>query len=146
MRLHIKPSLGKYKLKSLTPAVIQKWINTKKIEGYSYNMITNIFAVLSGAMKYAVNPCQYISFSPCLYIKLYLPKEHRGRGRITTVTDDNYVKILDRFPARTNFHIAFVIGYELGTREGETFAIRKDTLDFKEKMVSIEDQLTWQEG
>jgi integrase len=145
-RLHIKPSLGKYKLKSVTPNVIQKWINTKKIEGYSYNMVTDIFAVLSGAIKYAVNPCQFISSSPCLYIKLYLPKEHRGRGKITTVSDDNYVKILNRFPARTNFHIAFVLGYELGTREGETFAIRKDTIDFTEKMVSIKDQLTWQEG
>jgi integrase len=143
-KLHIKPSLGKYKLKSLTAAVIQKWINTKKIEGYSYNMVQDIFAVLSGAMKYAVNPCQYIAFSPCLYIKLFLPKEHRGRGKITTVSNENYLKILERFPARTNFHMAFVLGYELGTREGETFAINKGTINFKDRTIMIKNQLTWQ--
>lgn len=51
---HIKPSLGIYKLKSLTPSILQDFLNTKHKNRYSKNSTLNFYGVLSGALRVAV--------------------------------------------------------------------------------------------
>ena len=66
IRIHIKPGLGKYRLMSLEPDVIQLWVDDLKVKkGLSKSMIFNTFACLSGALRYAVYPCKYIRINPC---------------------------------------------------------------------------------
>ena len=67
---HIKPILGRYKLKSLTPSILQNFINSKMINGFSKNHLENLFCLISGALKYAVEPCQFIQSSPMFYVKM----------------------------------------------------------------------------
>ncbi|WP_411679009.1 hypothetical protein [Clostridium thailandense] len=43
--------LGSYKLKSLTPNILQEFFNNKKLNGYTKNGISNFYGVLSGALK-----------------------------------------------------------------------------------------------
>lgn len=49
IRLYIKPHLGRYMLSSLTPAVLQDFINKIFNEGYSRNTLTVIKGILSKA-------------------------------------------------------------------------------------------------
>ena len=66
IRIHIKPALGHYKLSSLTPASIQQWVDSLKSEkGLSAQSIANFRGVLSGALKYAIYPCEYLKTNPC---------------------------------------------------------------------------------
>lgn len=57
---HINPKLGSYKLKSLTPATLQKFVNDLFKYGYSRKTLNLICVVLSEALKTAVNPYKYI--------------------------------------------------------------------------------------
>ncbi|WIW71884.1 N-terminal phage integrase SAM-like domain-containing protein [Anaerosinus gibii] len=61
---HLKPALGKYKIKNISPALIQKFIDSKKREGFSQNTTLLIFAVLRKALKYAVQLFGYIKINP----------------------------------------------------------------------------------
>ncbi|MDL0417765.1 N-terminal phage integrase SAM-like domain-containing protein [Clostridioides difficile] len=46
IQTHIKPALGHYKLKSLTPATLQNFINTKFRSNYSQSTLEVIRAIL----------------------------------------------------------------------------------------------------
>ena len=46
---HIKPTLGIYALKSLTPSILQEFVNSKFKDGYSKNYLSNLINVLSSS-------------------------------------------------------------------------------------------------
>lgn len=120
---HIKPSLGIYKLKSLTPAILQEFVNNKFLSGYAKNHLINITAVLSGSLKYAVHPCKFIKENPMQYVRY--PKYEQSKNDLNhkIISVDSFKKMLDRFPIRTNFYIMLMIGYYTGFRIGETTAL-----------------------
>ena len=68
--LHIKADLGKYKLKALTPAIIQKFLNDKFNQGYSRNTLSVFKGLLTGALNYAVEPMHFIKYTPAVGVKL----------------------------------------------------------------------------
>lgn len=144
IRLHIKPSLGHYRLSSLEPDIIQKWIDDKKLTGLSKSMTKNILICLSGALRYAVIPCKYIKDNPCIYVKA--PKMETDRTRLKHTEyicrGKDFEAIIDRFPEGSNFYLPIMVGYCLGTRIGETYGI--DLLedpDFITGYINIEHQL-----
>jgi hypothetical protein len=57
---HIKPALGIFKLKSLTPAALQQFLNKKYRNGFTKSTISGFYGVLSGALKMTVCPYQLI--------------------------------------------------------------------------------------
>lgn len=148
-RIHIKPVLGHYRLASLEPDAIQRWIDGKKADGYSQSMIKNIFICLSGAMDYAVYPCNYIKFNPCSYVRIPKvnidPKQKEHTEYICN--KDDYAAIMERFPKGSNFYISLITAYNCGTRIGETygFDLLKD-VDFKNHTISIRHQLKKENG
>ena len=48
---HLKPALGIYKLRSLTPIMLQDYVNQKFVTGLKKTTLKNITAVLSGSLK-----------------------------------------------------------------------------------------------
>ena len=54
IKAHIKPSLGAYKLTSLTTAGLQKFINSKIEAQYSLNTLSVLRGILTGSLQYAV--------------------------------------------------------------------------------------------
>ena len=72
---HLKPQLGIYRLKSLTPAILQQFVNDKYLTGLSKNHLSNIMAVLSSSLNYAVHPYAFIKNSPMQYVR-YPKFEH----------------------------------------------------------------------
>lgn len=133
---HIKTDLGIYKLKSLTPAILQKFINTKFTNGFGKSHLKGLAGVLSGALKYAVYPGEFIKENPMLYIKL--PKyEENNSGSTRYITRDEWNKILDRFPYTSCFYIPLFIGYFTGFRISETLGLTWDDIDLENKTISI---------
>ena len=66
----LKPHFGQYRLKSLTTAVIQEYVNQLKIDGLAKSSVLGILRVLSAAYEYAIEPLQYVRENPCARIKL----------------------------------------------------------------------------
>lgn len=149
VRIHIKPKLGMYRLSSIEPDILQQWIDNKKNEGYSKNMISNILFCLSSALSYAVIPCKYIKSNPCEYVKVpkikvdILKKAHT---EYICVTDD-FSKIIERFPKGSSFYLALMVGYHLGTRISETYGLNLlSDINFNNHTISINHQLQKEHG
>ncbi|MCD3364009.1 site-specific integrase, partial [Clostridium botulinum D/C] len=68
---HIKPKLGNYKLKSLSPATLQEFLNKKYRNGFAKNTLSGFYGVLSGALRMAVYPYQLIKENPMQYVTMY---------------------------------------------------------------------------
>jgi integrase len=137
IRSHIKPILGIYKLKSLTPAILQEFINKKYLTGLSKSHLTNIFTVLSGSLKYAVHPCQFIKDNPMQYVKY--PKYEHTKEEIDhkVLSKEDFENIISRFPLETNFYISIMIGYYTGCRIGEVMGLTWDDIDLENNTVNI---------
>lgn len=108
IRLHIKPILGQYKLKALSPTVLQNFISDKFNEGYSRNTLSVIKGILSNSLSYAVEPLKYIESSPMLYVKL---PSKRAIANVPTrsaphifIPKNKMQEIFERFPEGTSTH------------------------------------------
>jgi len=134
---HIKPQLGIYKLKSLTPAVLQKFINKKYLTGLSKNYLDAITNVLNSSLKFAVHPSKFIKDNPMQYI--IFPKfEHSKDLKKKTITLEDYRQIIKRFPLGTTYHIPLVIGWNTGLRIGEVSALTWEDIDFVENTITVD--------
>lgn len=149
IRLHIKPTLGKYKLSSLNPLVLQQLIDEKFNAGYSRNSLAIMKGILTGCLAYAVQPLGYLQHSPAVYLKL---PSTRAEGRVKTrscprtiVPKEAMMRILECFPEGSSSHIPLQIGYKCGMRLGEVFGLTWDCVDFKNMTIAIDKQIQWQE-
>lgn len=134
---HLKPALGMYKLKSLTPMMIQEYVNQKFTNGLKKTTLTNIMAVLSGSLKYAVVPANLLQSSPAEYVKY--PKVSSDRSEInrTVISVNDFGRMLERFEKGNPFRYALLIGFYTGLRIGEVFALTWDDIDFEESTLDV---------
>lgn len=137
---HIEPRLGTYKLKNLSPAILQDFLNSKSICGLSKNTISNFYGILSGSLKYAVYPLQYISENPMQYVKM--PKfedvvENYSNNKLKIITTQDYMKIIERFPLGSTFYMPVVISFNTGLRAGEVCALTWNDIDFENKTLTV---------
>lgn len=147
IRLYIKPALGQYRLKSLSAAAIQQFINEKFNEGFSRNSLLVMKGIITNSLSYAVQPLGYIQSSPAVYVKLPLARaeakvETRKKPHVV-ITQEQMKIILERFPYGSTAHIPLLFGYRCGMRLGEAFAVTWDNVDFKNKTLTIDKQLQW---
>lgn len=145
---HIIPSLGKYKLKSITYPVLQKFINDMYNNEYSRNSLSNIKGILSSSLDYAVEPMHYISSNPMNHVRLPSIRNHTIKLRQSPhvfISKEDMEIIFQRFPEKSTAHIPLMIGFKCGLRLGETFGLWWDDIDLENKTISINRQIQWKE-
>ncbi len=140
IRLYIDPEIGQYKLSSISPVVLQNYINKMFNNGFSRNTLASIKGILTSSFRYAVQPLKYIKSSPMEYIKLPLSNAKpetptRTKERIS-ITKEEFNKIIERFPSDTTQYIPLQLGYRCGLRLGEVFGLDIIT-DFNEEKHTI---------
>jgi integrase len=148
MKNHIKPALGKYELRSIRRADIQKFLNKMHDDGYSKNSVSEVKGILTKSFSYAVEE-KYLAHSPAIGIK-------KPKGEFTKVptrsAPHSYLaankmdRILERFQEGHPSHIPLLLGYRCGLRIGEAFAILWDDIDFEAKTLSINKQVQWKQN
>lgn len=134
---HLKPALGIYKLKSLTPMMVQEYVNQKFTNGLKKTTLTNIMAVLSGSLKYAVVPAKLLQSSPAEYVKYPKVSSDRAETNRTIISVDDFNRMLERFEKGNPFRYALLIGFYTGLRIGEVFALTWDDIDFVEGTLEV---------
>lgn len=147
IRLHIKPAAGMYKLKALTHSALQGIINDMFDRGYSRNTLVVIKGILTGCLRYAVEPLHYINTSPAAYLRLpsyrAVPKVETRSEPHVYITQDHIAEIFERFPEGTTTHIPMQLGYRCGLRLGEAFAVTWDDVDFGNGTLTVNRQIQW---
>lgn len=141
---HIIPRLGHFRLSALTPTVLTEMVNQMKINGYSKSTVTVCKAVLSSALDYAVEPLRYIKDNPMRYVKT--PKIDKEEEKREVVTDENWKRIIERFPFGSRFYVPMMIGYYCGTRISECMALTWDDVDLENNTININKQLISSKG
>lgn len=146
---HIKPAFAKYKLKAISPAMLQSFINKKFNEGYSRHSLKSMKGILSKAFSCAVEPFEFIQTNPMLSIKV--PSE-RAKSDIPTrkaphvyISKEWIDKIFERFPKGSSTFIPMSFAYRAGTRPGESFAFEWEHIDFNKNQIHIKQQVQWDE-
>lgn len=134
---HIKPALGAYKLKSITPAVLQQFVNEKATKGFTKHYLVNIISVLSGSFKAAVFPYKFIKENPMQYVKLPKNENTKAETDRKIISQDEFKRIIERFPQGSTFYIPLQIAYHTGCRVGEVTALTWDDIDLENKVIDI---------
>ena len=135
---HLIPKFGMYRLKAITPAVLQEYAIELKMNGNSKSNLAGILTVFSAALNYAVEPMHYLAANPMQYVKF--PKvEKKPRERII-LTLDEWELIRDRF-RDTRYYIPLMIGFYTGLRISEAFGLTWDDIDLDRKVLSVNKQI-----
>lgn len=134
---HIKPAFGIYKLSSLTPTMLQEFVNKKYLTGISKSHLTNITTVISNSLKYAVQPCKFIKDNPMQYVKHPKYEHSRIETNHKIITAEEFNKIIERFPFGSTFYAPLMIGYYTGCRISEVMGLTWDDIDFKNRTIDI---------
>jgi len=142
IRLHISPELGKYKLKSLTPEVLQKFVNSKVREGYARKTVEIMIGILSKALRHAVYPYKYINENPMQYIELMMDTLKKKTREDLKIQSNENLRLLNKnIKEDSDFYIPFHIGMNIGLRVGEVCGLEWSKIDFEEKTIVIDQQL-----
>lgn len=145
INLYIRPALGKYKLLSLTPSVMQGFINDLFDRGLSRNTISSLKGILSGSLSYAVEPLHLLLVSPMGGVKMpssrATPKTPESRHPHSVIAPEKMERILSRFPEGTSSHIPLLLGYYCGLRLGEAYGLTWGDVDFDHNTIRIQRQV-----
>lgn len=142
IRIHIIPHLGKYKVKSLTPHVLQQFINLKTREGYARQTLSIIMGILSKSLNHAVYPYKYIKENPMNYVELMRDKNRKPtREELKIQSKENLRNINSTINEHDPFYLPFHIGLHCGLRVGEVCGLEWKHINFEEMTQEVEQQL-----
>ena len=134
---HLKPALGSYRLRSLTPVMLQDYVNQKFVAGLKKSTLTNILSVLTGSLKYAVVPACLLQSSPAAYIKKPKLQAERADVNRTVISVEDFSRMLERFGPGNPFRYALLIGFYTGLRIGEVYGLTWSDIDLKAGTLSV---------
>ncbi|MCC0660367.1 site-specific integrase [Clostridioides sp. ZZV14-6044] len=138
---HIKPKLGVYKVKSLTPAILQNFINKKYKEDYSQSTLQVFKAILHRSLKSAVYPYKHIRENPMQYVSIPKTKSKTETKKVKTITLEEFNQTLNIFPQDSFQRIVLLIGFYTGMRRGEIIALTWDDIDLDNKTITVKHTL-----
>lgn len=131
----LKPQFGSYRIKALTAASVQEYVNQLKTRGLARSSVTGILSVLSAAFEYAIEPLGYVRENPCARVKI--PKFERSPRKRCVISPNEFHQILSRFPEDNPFHLPLLIGYYTGLRISEAFALTWDDIDLDARTLRV---------
>ena len=136
---HIKPALGIYRVRSLSPAVLQEFLNKKYRNGLSKNTLAGFYGVLSGALKMAVYPYGFRKENPMQYVTM--PKYNgvrKDKDDLKVIPLEDFKRIVDRFPEGSSFYIPLQIAFHTGLRASEVCGLTWDCVNLEKRSIKVE--------
>ena len=131
---HIRPVLKNYKLREITPAIINEIINNKVKEGYKKKYISSIFTYIKLIFRYSVFPSEFLKKNPAEHLKM--PKIEDVSNAEKSITMDNLNKLIKLWK-NTKFNIVYTIGLHTGMRLGEIIALEWDNIDLNKGVITV---------
>ncbi len=134
VNVHILPLLGRYPIGDVTPADVQRVVNTWSTR-LGARSVRRHYAVLSAIMTFALDTDRIVR-SPCRRIRLPEPEPVRQMA----VTPGQLHGLADAVGADTGGMV--YLAAVLGLRWGECAGLRVGAIDFLNRTVTVESQLT----
>ncbi|WP_461206424.1 tyrosine-type recombinase/integrase [Clostridium sp. DL1XJH146] len=146
----IVPNLGLYELKTLSSFTIQSFINKIYIRRLPKTLIYGLSDILNTSLKSAISEYNYIKTNPMDDVTIPGSEENYEIGdQIKFITDNQYKKILNKFPKGTDYYVPINIAYYTGMKTSEVFALRWECVDLCRDFIRVENIIsyknkTWQ--
>ena len=141
IRKWIVPQLGSYKLKALSPAVMQEWINS--MSSLSQSSIKVVRAILKEALEYAIEPMGFIDVNPLQRVRI--PKAAKEGKAGKGISMEEYNAVCNELRSSRK-RIVFLIGWECGLRVGEATSLTWADIDLESCIMHIRDQVIKHDG
>ncbi len=137
---HIKPAIGSYKLKTVTPSLLQDFINSLFKSGCNKGTLKIISSILTFSFKKAVFPYQFIKDNPAQYITLpkYDTTAKSVRERVISKEDFEKLSLACK---DTEYYTPLMIMYYTGLRAGECLGLTWDNIDFHNQTLTVDKTL-----
>ena len=138
IRLKIRPKLGTFKVRTLTPLKIQQFVN-ETFEELSPQYAKLVRIVLIASLKYAVVPLGILSGSPAEYVKA--PRISAQKKDSETISADYLKTIISEIPEP--YKTAIIISFYTGLRLGEVFALNWCDFNFSDKIINVNKTMSY---
>ncbi len=139
VRVHIKPALGRAKLKNLTPTHV-RGLYKEKLQSRSPRTVQYIHVTLHKALKQAVND----GLIPRNATDAIKPPQVR-REEIHPLTSDEAKRLLEA--ARGDrLEALYVLAIHTGLRQGELLGLKWEDVDLEARMLHVRRTLTTAKG
>jgi integrase len=132
VRLHAWPHLGHRPMSSFQPVHIRQWVRTLQDAGLAGSYQRVIFANVSSIFSAAVDD-GLIAKNPCRASSVRVPKADPRKVRPWTV--DRVLAVRDGLPLECRIAVDLAAG--CGLRQGETFGMALDEIDFVAGVVHV---------
>lgn len=140
---HINPAIGNMRLSSISPEVLQKFINDKHRAKFARKTLTIFHSVLNNSLRQAVYPYKLIKENPMQYVKLpRMERKKVTKDDLKVITLGQVQTILDFLGKDNTFYIPFLIGFHTGMRRGEVCALMWDKVDLVEGTIEVDKAMT----
>jgi len=139
LETHIKPTVGKLKLKKIKPHHLQEVVNNLLADG-KYTTAKQFKMTMKQILKSAIDN-NYVYKNVAEGIKL--PKKERTQKRSLTDIEKKYIKNAKFTPKQRAF--ISIIQY-LGLRRGEALALNLSDFDIENKTVDINKTIIYKEN
>nr|WP_316042932.1 site-specific integrase [Lactiplantibacillus plantarum] len=144
---YIKPGIGMYRMKSIGPASIQKFVNDLPTDKLSKHTIEIIVSVLRKGFKMAVFPYQLIKENPANYIVKPTNNnddeitQQAARDKLKIINMGQFKQILALVPESNPLYLPLIISFNTGLRRGEVSGLTWDNIDFDNKTLTVNKQM-----
>ena len=135
---NLKPTFGAYRLRSIQAASMQEFVSSMKKADYSKATIQQIISALSSALDYAIHPMQYIRDNPCRLIKV--GNVQKKKKDTALITDEDFQKIIERFPAGSRYYMYLMLGWHCGLRIGECAGLTWEDINLDNRTLTVNRQ------
>ena len=142
IRKWIIPQLGSYKLKALSPAVMQEWINGAA-STLAQGSLKVLRVIMREALEYAIEPLGFIEANPIQRVKI--PKTARKGREGTGISIEEYDAVCNELRGSRK-RIVFLIGWECGLRVGEATSLAWADIDMDKRIIHVRDQVIKHDG
>lgn len=132
----IIPTLGHVLLSSLTPILLQNYVNELHDEGLASATIKKIYNIVKGSLDFAVD-MELLPSNPIKRIQL--PKDKKKEMAVWEVSES--LSFL-RVAKKARFYIAFHLAITTGMRRGEILGLRWKDVDFQKGIIYVRQTLS----
>lgn len=133
LKVHVLPTIGNRHIGSITPAEIQKLINTWLAKKLSPGTVHRHYAIVRAIFTWAVE-ADYIARTPCRKTVVRLPKKS-GTVSHHVITADELEKLGQALGPR--YEPMVYLGAVMGLRWGEVAALRASSIDFLRRSIAV---------
>ena len=136
--LHVLPFFADMKIFAITKKDIYNWQLEISDRNYSYNFKKKLRTSLSAIFKYAVYYFD-LPANPVLQVEPFKRTEAKKEVEVWSLDEfSTFIKEVEDF----EFKVFFTFLYLTGCRKGEAFALTWDKIDFQNKIVTIDSNIT----